>query len=119
MRDQTKYDRMEAFGEALPRIRRARVDQDMGLRGMPREKVLAIVVSLLDQTSIRIGNDEYARENRSFGLTTLRRRHVHFEGSTVRFEFEGKSKKKQVVEGGTNHRLARLVRRCEELFPGV
>ncbi|MBV9355415.1 MAG: DNA topoisomerase IB [Chloroflexi bacterium] len=115
IRDQTKYNRMEAFGEALPRIRQ-RVDHDMGLRGMPREKVLAIVVRLLDETSIRIGNDEYARENRSFGLTTLRRRHVHFEGSSVRFEFEGKSKKKQVVEVN-DRRLARLVRRCEEL-PG-
>lgn len=115
VRDQTKYDRMIAFGEALPRIRE-RVARDLALSGMPREKVLAAVVRLLETTCIRVGNEEYVRQNHSFGLTTLRNRHVDVEGSTLRFHFTGKSGKKQVVELH-DRRLARIVKRCREI-PG-
>jgi DNA topoisomerase I len=116
IRDQTKYDRMAAFGAALPGMR-ARVDRDLARPGLPREKVLALVVRLLDETSIRVGNDEYRRDNKSFGLTTLRRRHVRFEGAhAVRFEFEGKSGKRHSVKV-TDRRLVRLIKRCEEI-PG-
>ena len=87
-RDQVPSD--DRFGQALPRIREPRWTQT-GLPGLPREKVLATVVRLLETTLIRVGNDEYARENRSFGLTTLRDRHVEVEGSTLRFRFSGKS----------------------------
>ena len=113
--DSAKYDRMAAFGRALPRLR-ALVDQDLGKRGMPREKVLAAVVRLLELTLIRVGNDEYARQNRSFGLTTLRKRHVDVHGAGVVFEFRGKSGKQHrtLLHDG---RLARVIRGCEEL-PG-
>ena len=111
-----KFERMTAFGEALPRLRR-RIARDLALTGLPRDKVLAVVVSLLDATRIRIGNAEYARDNASFGLTTLKNRHVQFvrEGR-ARFSFRGK--------GGLAHdvtvndkRLSRIVRRCQDL-PG-
>lgn len=115
VRDETKYTRMIAFGEALPHIR-ARVDQDLSLRGIPREKVLATIVRLLDETAIRVGNEEYARENKSFGLTTLRNRHVDISGSTLRFHFRGKSGKEHNV-GVRDRKLARAVRHCLEL-PG-
>jgi DNA topoisomerase-1 len=115
IRDQTKYDRLVRFGETLPLIR-DRVEQDLGLTGTPREKVLAAVIRLLETTMIRVGNEEYARKNRSFGLTTLRNRHVDVEGSTLRFRFRGKSGKQHVVELH-DRRLARLVRRCQEI-PG-
>ena len=75
VRDETKYERMKAFGEALPRIRK-RVEEDLGLRGLPREKVLATIVRLLETTFIRVGNEEYAKENHSYGLTTLRDKHA-------------------------------------------
>jgi DNA topoisomerase-1 len=119
VRDETKFERMVAFSEALPRIR-ARVERDLALPGLPREKVLATVVRLLESTCIRVGNDEYAKANRSFGLTTLRDRHVEIEGSTIRFEFRGKSGKTHSCDV-TDARLARIVRRCqaipgEELF---
>lgn len=114
-RDSAKYDRMAAFGRALPRLR-ARVDKDLGLKGMPREKVLAAVVRLLELTLIRVGNDEYAKKNRSFGLTTLRKRHVDVHGAGVVFEFRGKSGKQHRTLLH-DARLARVIRGCEEL-PG-
>ena len=115
VRDETKYDRMIAFAEALPRIRE-RTAQDLRLPGLPRAKVLATVVQLLEKTLIRVGNDEYARANQSFGLTTLRDRHVEVSGSKVRFEFRGKSGKSHVIDL-QNRTLARIVQRCREL-PG-
>jgi DNA topoisomerase I len=115
VRDQTKYDRMIAFGEALPRIR-ARLEHDLALPGMPREKVLAAVVRLLETTMIRVGNEEYVRQNHSFGLTTMRNRHVDVSGATLRFHFRGKSGKKHDIELH-DRRLARLVKRCREI-PG-
>jgi DNA topoisomerase I len=110
-----KFDRMLAFAEALPRIRR-RCDADLATRGLTREKVLAAVVRLLELTLIRVGNDEYARLNRSFGLTTLRDRHARVHGSAVRFRFRGKSGRSHEV-GLRDRRLAGVVRRCQEL-PG-
>jgi DNA topoisomerase-1 len=115
VRDETKFGRVLAFCEVLPRIRR-RVESDLGKQGLPREKVLATVVRLLDCTGIRIGNDEYARSNRSFGLTTLRDRHVEISGSNIRFEFRGKSGKAYNVSLN-DRRLARIVLRCQAL-PG-
>ncbi len=114
-RDETKFGRILAFSECLPRLRR-RLDEDLGKSGLPREKVLATVVSLLDCTGIRVGNDEYARANRSFGLTTLQDRHVEVSGSSIRFEFRGKSGKSHKV-ALSDRRLARIVQRCQEI-PG-
>jgi DNA topoisomerase I len=115
-RDGAKFERMPAFGEALPHLRR-RLRRDLAQKGLPREKVLAVIVSLLDATRVRIGSAEYARDNDSYGLTTLRNRHVQFvRDGRLLFRFRGK--------GGAEHeiavddrRLARLVRRCHEL-PG-
>jgi len=116
VRDETKYHRVIAFGEALPAIR-ARVTRELARPGMlSREKVLAAVVLLLDATSIRVGNEEYARANRSYGLTTLRNRHVAISGSNIRFHFRGKSGKEHRVTV-RNKRLARIVKDCQEL-PG-
>lgn len=115
VRDETKFGRMIAFGEALPKIRE-RIDADMSLRGLGREKVLATVVKLLETTLIRVGNKEYARQNNSFGLTTLRDQHVDVEGSTLRFEFRGKSGKEHSVEV-QDRRLARIVKQCRDV-PG-
>ncbi len=115
MRDATKYARMIAFGEALPRIRE-RVNHDLARHGLPREKVLATVVRLLETTLIRIGNEEYAKTNRSYGLTTMRNRHVAIAGATVRFHFRGKSGVEHTI-GVSDRRLAGIVRRCREL-PG-
>ena len=115
VRDETKYHRLLAFGRALPRIRR-RVEKDMSRRALNRERVVATVVHLLDTTNIRVGNDEYARENNSFGLTTLRERHVEVDGSRITFRFRGKAGKTHDVEL-TDPRAARVLRRCEEL-PG-
>jgi DNA topoisomerase-1 len=114
-RDETKFERMLAFSSALPAIRRA-IDADLGLPGMPRRKVLATVVRLLESTGIRVGNDEYARANRSYGLTTLRSHHVEIDGSRLQFEFRGKSGKVHTV-GIADRRLARIVARCQSL-PG-
>ena len=114
-RDETKYTRMIAFAAALPAIRR-RVAEDLERPGLPREKVLATVVRLLETTRIRVGNEEYARTNGSFGLTTLRTRHVEIEGSTLTFEFRGKGGRMHRVDV-SDRRLARIVRRCQEL-PG-
>jgi len=114
-RDQTKFNRMIAFGRLLPRAR-ARVEQDLSARGLPREKVLACVVRLLETTLIRVGNEEYARANDTYGLTTLRMKHVKIEGAHLRFAFRGKSGKSHVV-ALSDRRLARIVRQCQEL-PG-
>jgi DNA topoisomerase-1 len=115
VRDETKFGRMLALSQALPLIR-ARVEQDLSRPGLPREKVLAAVVRLLELTGIRVGNDEYARTNQSFGLTTLRDDHVEVSGSTMRFEFRGKSGKLHQVSL-SDRRLARIVARCQAL-PG-
>ncbi len=114
-RDEAKYGRVVAFGRALPSLR-ARVDADLGLRGLPREKVLAAVVRLLDETMVRVGNDEYAKQNGSYGLTTILNHHAKVEGSTVRLRFIGKSGVKHDV-GVRDRRIAAVVRRCQEL-PG-
>jgi DNA topoisomerase IB len=114
-RDLGKFKRLRAFGEKLPRLRR-KLAKDLGLQGMPRDKVLAIVVSLLAETLIRVGNHEYARSNNSFGLTTLRKRHVRFPRGSAIFSFRGKSGKDHVVEL-EDEKLARLIRRCQQL-PG-
>jgi DNA topoisomerase-1 len=114
-RDEAKYERLIAFARALPAIRR-QVDADLGRPGLPREKVLAAVVRLLELTLIRVGNDEYARLNRSFGLTTLRDRHATVDGTAIRFRFRGKSGIHHEV-GLRDRRLAAVVRRCRDL-PG-
>ena len=115
VRDETKYGRMLVFGEALPRIRQ-QVEHDLALHGLPRAKVLATVLQLLETTLIRVGNEEYARANDSFGLTTLRDRHVDIAGATLRFHFRGKSGKDHTVEIN-DRRLALIVKRCQEI-PG-
>jgi DNA topoisomerase-1 len=115
VRDRTKYGRMIEFAQALPRIRRG-VAADLRLPGLPREKVLAAVVRLLEETCIRVGSDEYARQNRHFGLTTLLDRHVAISGSQLRFHFRGKSGKEHVV-GVRDPKLAQVVRNCQEI-PG-
>jgi DNA topoisomerase-1 len=114
-RAETKYNRMLAFGRALPRIRK-RVETDLAQRGLTRTKVLAAIVRLLEATLIRIGNDEYAKENKSFGLTTLRKRHVDIEGGAVRFEFKGKSGRLHRT-AFRDRRIARIVQSCQDL-PG-
>ncbi len=115
VRDSSKYDRLIAFAEALPDIR-TRVASDMAKSGLSRERVLAAVVELLQRTLIRVGNTEYAKANKSFGLTTLRSRHVQVNGTDLRFEFTGKSGKVWKVEL-QDRRLARIVHSCQEL-PG-
>ena len=115
IRDSNQYERMLAFGEALPALRK-RLEQDLARTGMPREKVMALVVTLLESTLIRIGNPRYARDNRSYGLTTLRTRHVDIRGTAIRFHFRGKSGVEHQVTL-RDRRLARLLRRCLEL-PG-
>jgi len=115
VREETKYDRLVELGRALPRIRE-RVEKDMARRGLPREKVLATVLRLLEKTLIRVGNEEYARANRSFGLTTLNNRHVRVRGPRIHFRFRGKSGK--VHEFGIEDaELSRIVKRCQDL-PG-
>ena len=115
VRSETKYARMAAFGAALPSLR-ARARADLAQPGLARDKVLALVVHLLERTMIRVGNDEYRRANGSYGLTTLRDRHVSVEGARVRFRFRGKSGKQHEV-AFADPRLARLIRNCQEL-PG-
>ena len=115
MRAADKYARLVGFARTLPRIR-SRVSRDLRRRGLPREKVIATIVRLLETTFARVGNEEYARENGSFGLTTLRDRHVTVTGSTVRFLFRGKSGRDHEL-GITDRRVAAVVKRCEEL-PG-
>jgi DNA topoisomerase-1 len=112
VRDETKYDRLILFGQRLPRIR-ARARRDLRRPGLPREKVLAAVVRLLESTLIRAGKDEYARANHSFGLTTLRNQHVRVRGAQIQFEFLGKSHSVELH----NNRLARIIKQCHDL-PG-
>ncbi len=115
VRDEAKYSRMLVFGQVLPKIR-AQVDHDLCLPGLPRRRVLAALVKLLEKTLMRVGNEEYARDNDSFGLTTLRNRHTRVEGSRIKFDFRGKH--------GIDHhlnlqdrRLANIIKRCRDL-PG-
>jgi DNA topoisomerase-1 len=115
LRDQHKYGRMLAFAEALPKLRR-QLDAHLARPGLGREKVMALVISLLDSTLIRIGNRQYLRDNRSYGLTTLDTRHVQVKGSRIRFQFRGKRGVEHNVTL-TDRRLAGLVKRCMEL-PG-
>jgi DNA topoisomerase IB len=115
LRDHGKFDRLLAFGATLPKLRR-RVRRDLALPGLPHEKVLALIVRLLDETLIRIGNDSYARDNKSYGLTTLRSRHVRAERGRLRFAFRGKSGQEREVEL-SDKRLARIVHRMQQL-PG-
>jgi DNA topoisomerase-1 len=114
-RDAQKFDHVLEFGRALPRIRR-RVAQDLRKSGLPRERVLATIVRLLDKTLVRVGNEEYARTNGSFGLTTLRNRHASVSGNTLHLEFRGKSGILHRIEVN-DPTLARLVRRCADI-PG-
>lgn len=114
-RDATKYERMVAFGRALPRIRR-RVAADLRRRGLGRDKVLAAMVRLLEATHIRVGNDEYARTNRSYGLSTLRNRHAKVRGARIEFEFTGKSGQRHEIDL-RDPRLARVVAGVQDL-PG-
>jgi Topoisomerase IB len=114
-RDEAKFDRMIAFGRALPKIRK-RVARDLARRGLCRERVLATVVRLLETTLMRVGNDEYARDNRSYGLTTLQDRHAKIQRSVVTFSFRGKSGRMHVIDVRSKQ-LARIVRRCRDL-PG-
>lgn len=115
VRDEAKYERMLAFVQALPKIRR-RVNKDLKRRGMPREKVLAAVVRLLETTLIRVGNEEYAHENNSYGLTTIRNKHAKVCGATIHFHFRGKSGVEHAIDLD-DPRLAKIVRKCQEL-PG-
>ncbi len=115
VRGLAKFGHLIAFAQVLPRIRET-VDGHLGLRGMPREKVLATIIALLEQTLIRIGNEDYVKQNGSFGLTTLRNRHVRVEGSELRFLFKGKSGKTWRLSV-RNRRVAGVVRACQEL-PG-
>jgi DNA topoisomerase I len=115
VRDEVKYGRLIAFAQALPRIRR-RTAADLKKHGLTRERVLAAVVQLLEKTLIRIGNEEYARENRSYGLTTMRDQHAKVAGAHVNFEFRGKSGIQHAVDLH-DERLARIVKACRDL-PG-
>jgi DNA topoisomerase-1 len=115
VRDEAKYGRLLAFGKALPRIR-AQVQHDLALPGLPQDRVVAAVVQLLESTLIRIGNEEYAQHNRSYGLTTLRDEHVDVSGAQIEFRFRGKSGKECTVRL-SDRRLARIVKRCQDL-PG-
>lgn len=115
VRDATKFSRMAAFGAALPKIRE-HVEADLALSGLPRRKIIATAVRLLETTSVRVGNEEYARENESFGLTTLQNRHVEVEGSQISFRFRGKSGQMHTIQV-RDRRVARIVRECQDL-PG-
>lgn len=115
VRESTKYTHMLAFAEKLPAIRK-KVGEHLELKGLPREKVLATVVHLLETTLIRVGNDEYAKTNKSYGLTTLKTRHVEVDGAALRFNFKGKSGKVWRLDV-RDRRIAKVVRACQEL-PG-
>lgn len=114
-RDENKYDRMVIFGDALPKVRR-RILRDLKLPGLQREKMLATVVQLLERTLIRVGNEEYAKENKSFGLTTMRNRHVEVKGGKLRFTFRGKSGVQHEVDV-EDRRIAKTIRQLQDL-PG-
>src|SRR5437588_11540446 len=115
LRDENKFDRLATFAKAMPKIRR-RVALDIRLPGLPRQKVLGTVVRLLERTFIRIGNEEYARENKSFGLTTLKNRHVKVKGEQVVFRFRGKSGRQHEVDIA-DRRVAKVIAKCQDL-PG-
>ncbi|WP_414622004.1 DNA topoisomerase IB [Calothrix sp. CCY 0018] len=115
IRSQTKFNRTIAFGLALPKIRK-QVQKDLRKHGLPKEKVLAATVKLLETTKIRVGNEQYAQKNKSFGLTTMKQRHVDISGSQLRFKFRGKSGVNHDIEL-SNRRLAKIVKRIQEL-PG-
>ena len=115
VRDSAKYEHMFAFARALPGIRKT-VKSHMAREGLTREKVLATVVALLEQTLIRVGNDDYAKDNKSYGLSTLKNRHVEIDGSALKFRFKGKSGKEWNLKL-RDRRIARIVRQCQEL-PG-
>ncbi len=115
VRDENKYDRIISFGKALPKIRR-RIARDSKLPGLPQNKVLATVVQLLERTFIRIGNEEYARENKSFGLTTMKDRHVEVKGAKLRFRFRGKSGRDHEVDVTDRH-IAKIIAKLQDL-PG-
>jgi len=113
VRDQTKFHRMIAFAKTLPTLRK-RIDRDLKRPGLPQEKIVATLIRLLELSLIRIGNEEYARDNHTFGLTTMRDRHVDVSGSSLRFEFRGKRGVQQAVNI-SDRRLAKIVRRCQDL----
>lgn len=115
VRDEAKYERMLAFVKALPKIRR-RVNADLKKPGMPKDKVLAAIVRLLETTLIRVGNEEYAHENKSYGLTTIHNNHAKVRGSTIHFNFRGKSGVEHAIDL-QDPRIAKIVRRCQDL-PG-
>ncbi|HZY23387.1 MAG TPA: DNA topoisomerase IB, partial [Beijerinckiaceae bacterium] len=115
IRESTKYEHMLEFAKALPAMRKT-ITEHMALPGLPREKVLATVVDLLEKTLIRVGNDDYARENKSYGLTTLKNQHVAVNGSELRFQFKGKSGKVWRLKV-KDRRIAKIVRACQDL-PG-
>src|SRR5262245_10956175 len=115
VRDEVKYDQMLAFATALPGLRR-QIARDLSASGLPRRKVIAAVVQLLEKTLIRVGNEEYARDNNSYGLTTMRNRHVTISRSTLRFRFKGKGGKSHDI-ASDHGRNPRIVRRCQAL-PG-
>lgn len=115
IRDETKFDRMLSFADHLPKIRQ-RIRKDLRLRGLPREKVLATIVRLLERTFIRVGNPEYARENKSFGLTTMQGRHVEVKGSKLRFRFRGKSGRVHDVPLN-DRRVAKTITKLQDM-PG-
>ena len=115
VRDENKYGKMVLFGQALPKIRK-RIEEDLSRRGLPRNKVLATVVHLLERTFIRVGNEEYARDNKSFGLTTMRDQHVEVNGSKLRFRFRGKSGIHHEVDV-TDRRIAKIISKLQDI-PG-
>ena len=115
IRDETKYERMAHFAKALPTIR-ARVEHDLALPGLPRQKVLATVVRLMEETHIRVGNEEYARDNKSYGLTTMRNKHVEVNGAKITFDFQGKSRVHHTINL-QDRRLAKILKQISDL-PG-
>jgi DNA topoisomerase-1 len=114
-RDDNKFGRLAAFARALPAIRRA-IERDLALPGLPREKVVAAMVALLDRTALRVGSEEYRKENGTYGLTTLRRRHADVKGASIRLRFKGKAGKEHDITLD-DRRLAAIVKRCRDL-PG-
>jgi DNA topoisomerase-1 len=115
VRDETKYERMLSFGAMLPGVRQ-RVEHDISQSGLAQTKVLATIVRLMETTCIRVGNTEYARKNHSYGLTTMRNRHVHIDGADITFRFEGKSGVEHTVDVH-DRRLAKIIQRCQDI-PG-
>lgn len=115
VRDENKYERMIHFAGALPKLRE-HLKKDLARPGLPREKVLATIVSVMEQTHIRVGNQEYAKENKSYGLTTMRNKHVRVDGSEITFDFQGKSRVHHTISLH-DRKLARVIRQCEEI-PG-